>query len=241
MPLLKRLVRKPWVQRAVGITATEYMRLVTATNRAVFDPPDSYARIAADEPVIFAMWHGQHALVPFVRPRGQRDKVLISRHRDGEMNAVLAERMGIGTIRGSGDHGVDFRRKGGVSAFRQMLAALEDGFNMALTADVPKVSRVAGAGIVRLAQHSGRPILPVAVATSRRIELTNWDKSVINLPFGRLAVVVESPIKVAADADETALEVARQTVETRLNAATARAYAIVDRKDATQEGVPHRG
>jgi lysophospholipid acyltransferase (LPLAT)-like uncharacterized protein len=157
------------------------------------------------------------------------------------MNAVLAERMGIGTIRGSGDHGVDFRRKGGVSAFRQMLAALENGFNMALTADVPKVSRVAGPGIVRLAQHSGRPILPVAVATSRRIELNNWDKSVINLPFGRLAVVVGDPIRVATEADEDALEAARQTVETRLNAATVRAYAIVDRKDVAQQGVPQRG
>jgi hypothetical protein len=36
-----------------------------------------------------------------------------------------------------------------------------------LTADVPKVARVAGLGIVTLAKHSGCPIIPVAMATSR--------------------------------------------------------------------------
>ena len=47
-----------------------------------------------------------------------------------------------------------------------MLTALKDNWSMALTADIPKVSRVAGVGIVKLAQVSGRPIYPVAVATS---------------------------------------------------------------------------
>jgi len=37
-----------------------------------------------------------------------------------------------------------------------------------MTADVPKVSRVAGLGIVKIAQMSGRPIYPVAIATRRR-------------------------------------------------------------------------
>jgi len=41
-----------------------------------------------------------------------RAKVLISRHRDGEFNAIAVERLGIGTIRGSGDHGSAFHRKG---------------------------------------------------------------------------------------------------------------------------------
>ena len=36
---------------------------------------------------------------------------------------------------------------------------------------------------------AGRPILPVAVVTSRRIELDNWERSAINLPFGRGALV----------------------------------------------------
>ena len=97
-----------------------------------------------------------------------------------------------------------------------------------MTADVPKVSRVAGLGIVKLAQMSGRPIYPVAIATSRRIVLDNWDRTAINLPFGRGAVVAGAPIHVPHDADDATLELARRAVEEALNAATARAYELVD-------------
>ena len=84
--------------------------------------------------------------------------MLISRHRDGEFNAIAAERLGIGTIRGSGDHGGAFHRKGGVGAFREMLQALEEKWNVATTADVPKRARVVGLGVIMLARESGRPI-----------------------------------------------------------------------------------
>jgi len=178
------------------------------------------------------MWHGQHFLAPFIKREhaDHRAKVLISRHRDGEINARAANRLGIGTIRGSGAHNGEFHRKGGASAFTEMLEALNQGYNVALTADVPKVARVAGLGIVKLAQYSGRPIYPVAIATSRRIELDNWDRSAVNLPFGRAAMVAADPIFVPRDADAAALETARQKVENELNRVTARAYDIADGK-----------
>ncbi|MGL1292518.1 DUF374 domain-containing protein, partial [Vibrio parahaemolyticus] len=70
---------------------------------------------------------------------------------------IAAERLGIGTIRGSGDHGGAFHRKGGVGAFREMVQALEDNWNVATTADVPKRARVVGLGVIMLARESGRP------------------------------------------------------------------------------------
>jgi lysophospholipid acyltransferase (LPLAT)-like uncharacterized protein len=86
----------------------------------------------------------------------------------------------------------------------------------------------AGTGTVLLARHSGWPVDPVAVATSRRIELRNWDRTAINLPFSRFAIIVGKPIRVAADADEIAIGHARQAIEDELNAVTAWAYAVVD-------------
>jgi lysophospholipid acyltransferase (LPLAT)-like uncharacterized protein len=153
---------------------------------------------------------------------------LISRHRDGEINAIAARRLGVDAIRGSGTSGPDFHRKGGVSGFKGMLEALAQGYNVTLTADIPKVSRIAGRGIVHLARSSGRPIVPLAVATSRRIQMNNWDQSAINLPLGRLAAAVGEPLRVPADADEETVETMRRLVEERLNAATERVYAIVD-------------
>jgi hypothetical protein len=224
------LASAPWVQKTIGVAAAEYLRLVWNTSHFTLEPPDIYQTITPHLPVIVAMWHGQHFLTPFIKQKTEnfRTKVLVSRHRDGEINAIAAERLGVGTIRGSGDHGSEFTRKGGVGAFREMLTALEEGYNVALTADVPKVARVCGLGIVKLASHSGRAIVPVAIATSRRIELNSWDRSAINLPFGRGARVVGELIRVPRDADDMVLEKARQAVEISLNAATDCAYEIVD-------------
>ncbi len=227
--LPKRITAAPWAQKALGIVASDYLRLVWNTSRFVFEPEDLYERIVPEMPFVLTMWHGQHFLIPCLRRKEQRFKVMISRHRDGEINAIVSERLGVKAIRGSGDHGREFHRKGGVSAFKAMLGALDEGYNAALTADVPKVSRVAGLGVVMLARASGRPIFPIAVATSRRIELDSWDRSAVNLPFSRGAVVMGQPIRVLADADDDGLESARRAVEAGLNAATDRAYDIVDR------------
>ncbi len=227
---LKRLGRKRWVQVTVGTLAAEYLRLVEKTSRFTLEPADGFDRFRPDVPVILALWHGQHFVTAFGHQDEYRSKVLISRHRDGEINAIAAERLGLGTIRGSGNHGGRFDQKGGVAAFQSMTQALRDGYNVILTADVPKVSRVAGLGIVMLARASGRPIFPVAFAASRRLQLDNWDRTTINLPFSRGAAVIGEPIRVPGDADNEALEIYRQEVESRLNAVTERAYAIVDKK-----------
>jgi lysophospholipid acyltransferase (LPLAT)-like uncharacterized protein len=227
MAFLKRFARSRLVQTTVGIVAAEYLRFVWNTSRTVLEPADIYERMIPDLPVIIAMWHGQHFMVPFIR-RGHPAKVLVSRHRDGEINAIAAARLGVGTIRGSGDTGGRFDLKGGVGAFQGMLATLEEGCSVALTADVPKVARVAGIGIVKLAQLSGRPILPVAVATSRRKVLDNWDRTAINLPFSRLAMVAGDPITVPSDPDGATLEASRQALEARLNRVSARALELAD-------------
>ena len=226
--LVRNVLRSSWLQRAVGFLAAEYLRLVWLTNKFGFDPPDVYAIVEPQMPAIFAFWHGQHFMTPFIKTKeSHRAKVLISRHRDGEFNAIAAERLGIGTIRGSGDHGSAFHRKGGVGAFKEMVRALEQGYSIALTADVPKRSRVAGLGIVMLARESGRPIMPFAMATSRFVRLNNWDRTTINLPFGKGAVVGIDAIVVPPDADTETMEALRLQLEEYLNESTRRAYAKV--------------
>ena len=232
--LLRDVLRESWVQRVVGVLAAEYLRLVWLTNTFTFDPPDVYDIVEPAQPAIFAFWHGQHFLTPFIKTKdSHRAKVLISRHRDGEFNAIAAERLGIGTIRGSGDHGSAFQRKGGVGAFKQMVRALADGYNVASTADVPKRARVVGMGIIMLARETGRPIMPLAMATSRFVRLNNWDHTTINLPFGRGALVGIEPVVVPPDADGETMEKLRLRLETYLNEATRRAYAQVGRPEAS--------
>ena len=235
--LVRNVLRSSWLQRAVGFLAAEYLRLVWRTNKFSFDPPEVYEIVEPQQPAIFAFWHGQHFMTPFIRTKeSHRGKVLISRHRDGEYNAIAAERLGIGTIRGSGDHGSAFHRKGGVGAFKEMVRALEDDYNIALTADVPKRSRVAGLGIIMLARETGRPIMPFAMATSRFVRLHNWDRTTINLPLGRGALVGGENIMVPADADAETMEDLRARLEATLNDATRRAYAQIGRPEGAGHG-----
>ena len=230
--LLRNTLRSSWLQRALGLLAAEYLRLVWLTNKFSYDPPDVYEIVEPRMPAIFAFWHGQHFMTPFIKTKDSyRAKVLISLHRDGEFNAIAAERLGIGLIRGSGDHGSAFHRKGGVGAFKEMVRALAENYNVAMTADVPKRSRIAGLGVIMLARESGRPIMPFAMATSRFIRLKNWDRTTINLPFGRGALVGIEEVFVPADADAATMEKLRQQLEVNLNEATRRAYARVGRPE----------
>ena len=233
MRLWRQIGRQRWAKATIGVAAAEYLRFVGKTTRFTLEPEDIYARGEADMPIILAFWHGQHLLAPMARQSEHRVAMLVSHHHDGEVNAIAARRFGVDTIRGSGNHGGGFVHKSGVAAFQAMLDSLAEGTSIAMSADVPKVARVAGLGIIKLAQASGRPIYPSAIATSHRFVLNNWDRTTINLPFGRGAGVAAEPVSVPREADDAALEAARSLLEERLNAATARAYALVD--------APHKG
>ncbi|MBN9450891.1 MAG: lysophospholipid acyltransferase family protein [Bosea sp.] len=218
-------------QEALGRMLAGYLRLVQRTNRIVFEPADIYDHVRPDLPLIFAMWHGQHLMIPFAKPDWMPACSLVSRHGDGGFNAVALRELGIGAIRGSGALGKKIREKGGASAFLAMVRRLAAGETMVLTADIPKRARIVGPGIIALARASGRPIRAVAVVTSRRIDFNSWDRASIGLPFGRCAIVVGEPILVARDADETTQEAARLALQASLDDVHARGYALVGGRD----------
>ena len=215
----------------LGAFFAGYLSLVKATTRFVSEPADRDALVDGHLPIIIAMWHGQHLMIHFACPPNMSVCALISKSMDGEFNARILERLGVHPIRGSGGSGAKSRKRGGMAALREMLRQIAAGKSIALTADVPKVSRIAGSGIVTLAQFSGRPIYPVAVVSSRRIDLRSWDRASIALPFGRGAMAVGKPILVPRDADEATLEQARIAVEDGLNEVHERAYALVGSRD----------
>ena len=48
----RRIAQTPAVQKAIGLLAAEYLRLVWWTNRLVLEPADFYERVAPELPVI---------------------------------------------------------------------------------------------------------------------------------------------------------------------------------------------
>lgn len=231
--MLKTLVGKPAFRRFAATLLAGYFRLVNRTNRRIMEPADFVERIGGPRALIVTTWHGEHFMIPFIVPsRAWRVTAMISRSRDGDLNAMVAEKLGSETIRASGGRsGDEVARRGGVRGFVEALRALADGKSVMMTADVPKTAKVAGEGIVQLAKRSGIPIIPVAAVTSRRKRMRSWDRAALNLPFGRFAIVFADAIEVAADADAAALEAKRREVEATLNRITARAYELAGGHD----------
>ncbi|MEP3280585.1 MAG: lysophospholipid acyltransferase family protein [Stappiaceae bacterium] len=230
--MLKSLGRSPVVLKTVGSFLAYYLLLVRKTSSMVIDPPDLYDQAVHYSPVIVAMWHGQHFMMPFARPDGWDVRVMISRSADGEINAIAAKKLGIGLIRASGaQKRHQMRKRGGMRGFIEAMRALKEGGTVALTADVPKgPARVSGVGIIQLAKHSGRPIIPIAIATSRHIDLNTWDKASINLPFSRIGLAAGELIYVPKDADDATIETLRAKLTTMLDETTEHAYAMTGKK-----------
>lgn len=230
--MLKAIGRSAAVRRALGSLMAGYLKIVQRTSRLEVSLPEGYRAVDEHAPVILTMWHGQHFMQTFGLRRGDRVHVMISRHGDGEINAVAAEKLGMGVVRGSGAQRADqVRKRGGIQALRQLLGLLERGDHVSMTADVPKISRVAGDGIILLAQLSGRPIVPIALVSSRRIDFQSWDVASLGLPFARLHLAFGDPISISRDADAGTREKARQSLESALDALYARAYGALGQAD----------
>ncbi len=234
---LWRRVREPlaqsrFVKNFIASLFAWFVRLIRVTSPLVKGSTQvaggTYAHL---EPGIIALWHGQHILMPAFYPSTRGLVAMGSRSADAEINAQVIERFGIETVRGSGGR-ADARHidKGGAKALIALKKSLMAGKNVCMIADIPHgTPRDAGLGVILLAKLSGRPIVPAALATSRRKVLEkSWDKTTINLPFGRSAIAAGEPIFVASDANEEEMERVRLQLTEALNLTTAKAYSLVD-------------
>lgn len=223
------------ISGAAGKSLAKFIRLVARTSRPVYDPPDLLDRLYAAHPAIIAFWHGQFMMVRELNAHSAPVVAMVARHGDADLIGGAMAELGVGLIRGAGAGGRK-KDRGGAQALRASVKALSEGYSLTMTADVPPgPARKTGDGIITIARLSGRPIIPVAVATSRFLALDTWSRMTINLPFSTLAAAAGEPIYVPREADAAALEALRAKVENELNAATRRAYELAGRSyiDAT--------
>lgn len=232
----KRIVQSEAFKTAIGFIVAMLLKFVRYTSRFEVRRLDIAQRFwTSDEPFIGATWHGQNLILPTFWHNWREMRILVSRHGDGEIVSKIMYFLGVGTIRGSGvpkgeERRYKYKGKGGAGALRAMVRALGENISVGMTADLPPgPARRAGDGIVMLARLSGCPIIPVAATTRARIQLNNWDKFTINLPFSKGALVLGEPIYVPRDADSETLEAARLSVENGLNAVAEEADRIVGR------------
>lgn len=214
---------KRWLGRLGG----PYIRFVHRTSTILSDSEGLEALAAAHQPCIFAFWHGQFLLIPAFCPQEVPVAIMVARHGDADVLGEALKTFNMELIRGSGAAGRK-KDRGGATALRLAVRALADGKCVSMTADVPPgPARRASPGVIRLAQLSGRPILPVATASSRFQALNTWSKMTVNLPFSNIGMKIGEPLFVDANSSDEDLERVRLELETRLNTATADVYKLI--------------
>lgn len=157
--------------------------------------------------VIFAFWHNR-LLLPVWFFRHKKIHVLVSRHGDGELIAILLSRFGFVPVRGSADR-TGGRKKGGARALYAMAKSGKEGYDLAFTPDGPRgpVYSIAP-GLITLARLSRLKVVPVGIEISRFLRLKSWDRFRIPLPFCRAAFVFGAPVAIMEEDGETHVRLA---------------------------------
>jgi len=227
----------PWFRNFIGRHILGgYVDFGMRTARVEFHPPDYVERVRADHPVLYVIWHANMVAIGYAVPDHDRTRALVSPHPDGRMGAAAIARWGK-VIYGTG--ATERQREGtrGVAGSLEVLRALESGLSVLLTADVPPLrGRKVSRGVIRLARLSGRPIVPVAVAsTNRTIFHKIWDQMQINHPFSRVAVVGGEHIIVDEALED---EAAAALLKERLDDCYARALALTEKSPPSRAESP---
>ncbi len=170
-----------------------------------------------DKPVIICFWHGHQMLMPgvlhelFDGHSKRKTYALISEHNDGRIIAGLIKYFDLDSIAGSSSRSAK-------RATMQMIKTLRGGDNIAITPDGPRgpIHKVK-TGIIKVAQISGYPIVPMAVHASSHWQLKSWDKMIVPKPFAKLSFSIGEPIHIPREISKEEVEIKSTALEEILN------------------------
>ena len=181
------------------------IRIIYHTSKKRFHLPTN----VPEEPVVFAFWHGDLLMMPYLYYRFRKTphaNVLISDHFDGRIIAKIMLFFRLGTIHGSTNR----------NAAKVLIAAmrsLKEGYDIGITPDGPRGPRYEVAdGIVVMAQKTGAKVIVYSCVPSRCWRLGSWDRFVIPKPFCTMDFYASEPL----DLNGLDLETAKKVVKSKL-------------------------
>jgi lysophospholipid acyltransferase (LPLAT)-like uncharacterized protein len=174
-------------------------------------------------------WH-QHSLFGVratldLRDAGLKAGFLISPSVDGTAPAMLVEKVGGVVIRGSSTNT-------GARALRDFYeTVVKQQVSPALAPDGPRGPlHEFKPGAILLAQITGKPILPIAVAASWKYTFRTWDAFELPLPFSRIAICYGEPVQVGRGLSADSLAAWQKNLAERLLSLRREAEAALERR-----------
>jgi hypothetical protein len=217
--------------RVAVVIAWNFVRFLWWTCRTTHVSGIDAARQAVRESksLIPVFWH-QHLLFGAratldLRDAGLKAGFLISPSVDGTAPAMLVEKVGGVVIRGSSTNT-------GARALRDFYETIvKQQVSPALTPDGPRGPlHEFKPGAIMLAQITGKPILPIAVAASWKYTFRTWDAFELPLPFSRIAISYGEPVQVGRGLSSESLAEWQKDLAGRLLRLRREAEAALDRQ-----------
>ena len=172
--------------------------------------------------IIAAIWHQRFlpALAYVTKFRTFKPIVMISRSRDGELVAGIAQRLGLIPIRGSST-------EGGREALTAIARELRKNPAVIHIVDGPTGPKgVVKPGLIAMAQVSGAVIFPVIVSANKAWIMGSWDRFLVPKPFSDVIIQWGEPFFVERRLSKEAFEKTRLEIEMKLR----KAYGEADLK-----------
>ena len=215
MRISKRFSKTSVGQKIIGFFFYFITKLISCSMRWEYFEQSKKSMIFKNKhKYIFCCWHNKLFLGPHLLPRNRVINALQSSHSDGMITSLAFKYLGMNVILGSS-------KKGGMQAFRKMIKRLQLGESIAITPDGPKGPKEqVKEGIIKLAQISNTPIIPLVWATEKFKTINSWDDFVLPYPFSKGIYCYGKPINIKKNINVNQFELERQKLENELKRLT---------------------
>lgn len=152
--------------------------------------------------ILLCCWHQQFfsAVRYFKNYAPYHPALMISRSKDGDVIARIAEKTGWHTVRGSSS-------KDGGPALKDMIAHLSHYGFAGHILDGPRgPAGVVKAGVIRLAQVEGTFVVPIYASADRAWYFRSWDRFMLPKPFARVTLRYGDMLDLASKTGEEDFE-----------------------------------
>jgi hypothetical protein len=206
-------IRSRWLNWLVSASVVLVCRVLFRTLRihylAATNNTNPYTNDGT-EGFIYCVWHDAIAF-PMFAGRHVRTVALVSKNADGSHLAFGLKMLNIGLVRGSSS-------RGGAGAMRELLK-LPVTTHVVVTPDGPRgPRRQVKVGMVFLASHSGRAIVPTAFSAVRSWRIPgSWTSLTIPKPFTKVYALSGPPIRIVSTADTLQMDEMQRQVQSEMD------------------------
>jgi len=217
-------IRSLLLTKISAIVFSTSIRLLFRTLRLDFreETPDTNPyTMTPTERYLYCVWHDS-MVIPAFGGKHRATAALTSQHEDCVFVAHVLRCVGMSAVRGS-------TNRMRVGAMRQLIRTTE-GKHMVVTPDGPRgPRRRMSVGIVFLASHTGRAVVPTAYACSRSWKIKgSWTDLMIPKPFSKVFLLAAAPIKVPPDLGRDELQQYVTLVQTAMNRLNEKAECLAE-------------